>query len=58
MAKTASITVPIDSNIKSKITLAAMQEAKDIASGKIAVKNYVSATELFVELDNEDSTSS
>lgn len=58
MAKTANITVPIDSNIKSKITLAAMQEAKDIASGKIATKNYASAKELFAELDNEDSTSS
>ena len=58
MAKTASITIPIDSNIKSKITLAAMQEAKDIASGKIAVKNYTSAEELFAELDNEDSAPS
>ena len=58
MAKTTDITVPIDSNIKSKITLAAMQEAKDIASGKIATKNYASAKELFAELDNEDSTSS
>ena len=58
MAKTTDITVPIDSNTKSKITLAAMQEAKDIASGKIAVKNYVSATELFTELNNEDNTPS
>lgn len=58
MAKTANITVPIDSNIKSKITLAAMQEAKDIASGKIAVKNYASAKELFTELNDEDNTPS
>ena len=56
MAKTTDITVPIDSNIKSKITLAAMQEAKDIASDKIAVKNYASAKELFTELNNEDNT--
>ena len=94
MAKTASITVRLDPNIKSmaeqiysdfgitisdainiflhksiqlgglpfsmrhplynKATLAAMQEAKDIASGKIATKNYASAKELFAELDNED----
>ena len=37
-----------------KATLAAMQEANDIASGKIAAKNYTSAKELFAELDNED----
>ena len=94
MAKTASITVRLDPNIKSmaeqiysdfgitisdaidiflhksiqlgglpfsmrhpqynKATLAAMQEANDISSGKIAAKNYTSAKELFAELDNED----
>ncbi|MBQ8334017.1 MAG: type II toxin-antitoxin system RelB/DinJ family antitoxin [Clostridia bacterium] len=35
-------------------TLAAMQEARDIAAGKIAVKSYSSAKELFDELDGED----
>lgn len=34
-------------------TLAAMQEAKDIASGKISAKTYSSADELFSDLDNE-----
>ena len=37
-----------------KATLAAMQEANDISSGKIAAKNYTFAKELFAELDNED----
>lgn len=35
-------------------TLAAMQEARDIASGKITAKSYSSAKELFDELDGED----
>ena len=34
-------------------TKAALQEARDIASGKIAAKNYTSAKELFAELDAE-----
>jgi len=34
-------------------TEAALQEARDIASGKIAVKSYSSARELFAELDAE-----
>lgn len=34
-------------------TEAAMQEARDIASGKIPAKSYASARELFEELDRE-----
>ncbi|MBR2800973.1 MAG: type II toxin-antitoxin system RelB/DinJ family antitoxin [Erysipelotrichaceae bacterium] len=34
-------------------TEAAMQEARDIASGKISAKTYSSAEELFAELDQE-----
>ncbi len=34
-------------------TEAAMQEARDIESGKIEAKGYSSAKELFEELDNE-----
>jgi len=34
-------------------TANALQEALDIASGKIAAKNYSSARELFAELDAE-----
>lgn len=34
-------------------TEAAMQEARDIASGKVPAKSYSSARELFNELDNE-----
>lgn len=34
-------------------TEAAMQEARDIESGKIEAKSYSSAKELFEELDNE-----
>ncbi|MEE3453615.1 type II toxin-antitoxin system RelB/DinJ family antitoxin [Dialister sp.] len=34
-------------------TLAAMQEAKDIAAGAIPSRTYSSADELFKELDNE-----
>jgi len=34
-------------------TEVAMQEARDIASGKIPAKSYVSARELFEELDRE-----
>ena len=39
--------------IKPKETEAAMQEAKDIANGKIEAKVYRSAGELFAELDAE-----
>ena len=35
-------------------TLAAMQEAHDIAAGRKTVKSYASAKELFDELDSED----
>ncbi len=35
-------------------TLAAIQEARDIAAGKIQTKSYSSAKELFDELDSED----
>lgn len=35
-------------------TLAAMRDADDILSGKIKVKSYKSARELFDELDGED----
>ena len=34
-------------------TEAAMQEARDITSGKIAAKSYASVRELFDELDAE-----
>ncbi len=34
-------------------TEAAMQEARDIASGKIQAKSYASARELLAELDDE-----
>jgi DNA-damage-inducible protein J len=34
-------------------TEAAMREARDIASGKVAVKGYSSAKDLFAELDTE-----
>ncbi len=34
-------------------TLTAMQEARDISSGKIKTKSYSSAKELLDELDNE-----
>ncbi|MEN6327279.1 MAG: type II toxin-antitoxin system RelB/DinJ family antitoxin [Syntrophomonas sp.] len=34
-------------------TEAAMQEARDIASGKIPAKSFASARELFEELDRE-----
>jgi len=36
-------------------TLAAMQEAREIASGKIKVKSYASVKEMIAELDSEDS---
>ena len=35
-------------------TLAAMQEAQDIASGKIKAKSYHSVKEMLAELDAED----
>jgi DNA-damage-inducible protein J len=34
-------------------TEAAMREARDIATGKVAAKGYSSARELFAELDGE-----
>ena len=34
-------------------TLAAMEEARGISSGKIPAKEYKSAKELFEEMDNE-----
>jgi len=36
-------------------TLAAMQEARDIASGKIKAKSYASVKEMIAELDSDDS---
>ena len=36
-------------------TLTAMQEARDIASGKINAKSYVSVKEMVAEIDAEDS---
>lgn len=35
-------------------TLAAMQEARDIMSGKIQTKSYNSTKEMFEDLDTED----
>jgi DNA-damage-inducible protein J len=35
-------------------TLSAMQEARDIASGKIKTKSYASVKEMVAELDSED----
>ena len=35
-------------------TLAAMQEARDIASGKIKTRSYNSVWEMIAELDSED----
>ena len=35
-------------------TLAAMQEARDIASGKIKTKSYSSVKEMITELDSDD----
>ncbi|MCL2826012.1 MAG: type II toxin-antitoxin system RelB/DinJ family antitoxin [Eggerthellaceae bacterium] len=37
-----------------KETLAAMQEARDIASGKIQARSYSSVKEMIAELDAED----
>jgi hypothetical protein len=36
-------------------TLVAMQEARDISSGKIKVKSYASVKEMIAELESEDS---
>ncbi|MCL2204520.1 MAG: type II toxin-antitoxin system RelB/DinJ family antitoxin [Defluviitaleaceae bacterium] len=36
-------------------TLVAMQEARDIASGKIKAKSYASVKEMVAELDSEES---
>ena len=36
------------------VTLAAMQEARDIASGKIKTKSYSSVKEMISELDSDD----
>lgn len=47
--------IPFDVKIPgyNRETEAAMQEAKEIASGKIKTKSYHSADELFEELDTE-----
>lgn len=47
--------IPFDVRIPkySKDTIAAINEAKDIMSGKVEVKAYGSAKELFDELDTE-----
>ena len=62
MAKTASINRPSEINIGlsfdmlplkyNKETLAAMQEARDIASGKIKTKSYSSVREMIEELED------
>ena len=36
------------------VTIAAMQEARDIASGKIKTKSYSSVKEMVAELDSDD----
>lgn len=48
--------IPFDVRVPryNKETEAAMQEARDIASGKIKAKRYSSAAELFEELDGEE----
>ena len=40
-------------NFRSYITIAAINEAKDIMAGKVEAKSYGSARELFDELDTE-----
>jgi DNA-damage-inducible protein J len=47
--------LPFDMTLPSfnETTLAAMQEARDIASGKLPAKSYSSLAELNVELDAE-----
>jgi hypothetical protein len=41
-------------HIPNAITIAAMEEVMDMASGKIPSKSYASAAELSHELDEED----
>ena len=41
------------SNYNNKETIAAINEARDITSGKVEAKSYSSAKELFEELDAE-----
>ena len=47
--------IPFDVRVPkyNKETISAINEAKDIMSGKVEAKSYSSAKELFDELDNE-----
>ena len=60
MAETATIDMRIDPDVNMSLprynaeTLAAMQEARDIASGKIKSKSYTSVMEMVAELDSDD----
>ena len=60
MARTATIDMRIDSEVDVSLprynaeTLAAMQEARDIASGKIKSKSYASVMEMVAELNSDD----
>ena len=54
MAKSANLNIRIDPDTKNNAeTEAAMQEASLIASGKTPAKGYLSAHELFEEIDAE-----
>ena len=48
-----TITVLVYDNAPNGETLAAMQEARDILSGKIQTKSYASAEELIADIETE-----
>ena len=60
MAETATINMRIDPKVNMLLprynaeTLAAMQEARDISSGKIKTKSYTSVKEMVAELESDD----
>ena len=60
MAETATINIRIDPEVNMSLprynaeTLAAMQEARDISSGKIKTKSYTSVLEMVAELESDD----
>ena len=60
MARTATIDIRIDPEVNMSLprynteTLAAIQEAWDISSGKIKTKSYASVKEMVAELDSDD----
>jgi len=60
MAETAIIDLRIDPEVNMSLprynaeTLAAMQEARDISSGKIKTKSYTSVLEMVAELESDD----